>query len=154
MHSSGTTESLRGVSAVSAQVAWASGTKGTYLKTTDGGASWRVAVVPGADQLDFRGVQGMDERTAYLLSSGDGDKSRIDKTYATVDCTGLCSSQIPIRRGSSDAIRFWNRRQGIVLGDPVDGQFVILTTEDAGEHWIRHEYARGPFEGRCVCGEQ
>jgi len=146
-HSSGTTESLRGVSAVSAQVVWASGTKGTYLKTTDGGASWHVAVVPGADQLDFRGVQGMDERTAFLLSSGDGDKSRIYKTSdGGFDWTLQFTNPDP--KGFFDAIRFWNGRQGIVLGDPVDGQFVILTTDDAGDHWIRRETpAALPKEG-------
>ena len=32
-----TAESLRGVSAVSRQIAWASGTHGTYLRTIDGG---------------------------------------------------------------------------------------------------------------------
>ncbi|HEX6559976.1 MAG TPA: hypothetical protein VF021_10950, partial [Longimicrobiales bacterium] len=31
--------SLRGISVVSADVAWASGTRGTVLRTTDGGAS-------------------------------------------------------------------------------------------------------------------
>src|ERR1017187_8536066 len=77
-----TTASLRGVSAVNANVAWASGTGGTWLRTTDGGAAWTAAKVPGAEDLDFRAVQAVDERTAYLLSIGAGDKSRI---YQTTD---------------------------------------------------------------------
>src|SRR5262249_35303467 len=55
--SSGTTARLRGVSAVSATVAWASGSDGVYLKTTDGGETWRAASVPGAEALDFRDVE-------------------------------------------------------------------------------------------------
>src|ERR1700688_660449 len=74
---SGATISMRGVSAVNSKVVWASGTSGTYLATTDGGATWRVVKVPGAEDLDFRDVEGVDGRTAYLLSSGPGDKSRI-----------------------------------------------------------------------------
>ena len=136
VHSSGTTASLRGVSAVNAKVVWASGTGGAYLETTDGGASFRAAVVPGAEQLDFRGVHAVDQRTAYLLASGAGDKSRI---YETIDGGSHWTLELtnPDPKGFFDALAFWNPRHGIVLGDPVDGQFVILTTGDGGEHWAR-----------------
>jgi len=135
-HSSGTTASLRGVSAVSAKVIWASGANGTYLESTDGGVTWRTATVPGAEQLDFRAVYGVDQRTAYLVSIGEGDKSRV---YKTVDgglhWTLQYKNSDP--KGFFDAVAFWNARQGIVLGDPVDGQFAVLITNDAGEHWTR-----------------
>lgn len=50
---SGVDATLRGVSAVSDRGAWASGTKGVFLRTTDGGAHWSSAVAPGAEALDF-----------------------------------------------------------------------------------------------------
>src|SRR3546814_6819863 len=50
---SGVDVRLRGISAVDADVAWASGAKGTVLRTLDGGRHWRRIVVPGADELDF-----------------------------------------------------------------------------------------------------
>jgi len=53
---SNTAENLRGLSAVSDRVIWASGAHGTYLRTTDGGINRYVAQVPGAQQLDFRDV--------------------------------------------------------------------------------------------------
>ena len=37
---------LRGVSAVSTQVAWASGADGTVLRTSNGGASWERLASP------------------------------------------------------------------------------------------------------------
>jgi photosystem II stability/assembly factor-like uncharacterized protein len=133
---SGTTASMRGVSAVSAKVVWASGTNGTYLQTFDGGRSWRVAVVPGAQELDFRDVQGVGDQTAYLLSSGPGDKSRI---YKTIDAGAHWTLQFtnPDPTGFLDAMAFWDAGHGIVLGDPVDGKFVILVTDDGGAHWQR-----------------
>ena len=79
---SGTQASLRGIWAVNDRIAWASGAHGTYLRTTDGGAHWTAAAVPGADTLDFRDVQGVDADTAYLLSIGKGLTSRV---YKTVD---------------------------------------------------------------------
>jgi len=142
-----TTASLRGVSAVSAKVAWASGTGGTWLKTTDGGATWVASKVRGAEDLDFRDVQGVDERTAYLLSIGTGDKSRI---YKTTDGGQQWKLQLtnPDAKGFFDALAFWDAKHGIVLGDPVDGHFVVMTTEDGGDHWQRRQTpAAMPDEG-------
>src|SRR4051812_43171986 len=79
---SGTTARLRAVSAVSAQVAWASGARGSVLRTVDGGATWQALTVPGAGELDFRDVHAVDHRTAHVLSIGAGDLSRI---YQTTD---------------------------------------------------------------------
>ena len=47
---------LRGISAVSSKVAWASGAKGTVLRTIDGGETWETLVIVGAESLDFRDV--------------------------------------------------------------------------------------------------
>src|SRR5581483_1330200 len=77
---SGTTSSLRGMSVVDGKIAWASGTRGTYLRTTDGGETWTPAQVAGAETLDFRDVQAFDASTAYLLAAGPGEASRIFKT--------------------------------------------------------------------------
>src|ERR1700733_4107238 len=80
IQNSNTTENLRGISVVDDQVAWASGTHGTYLRTTDGGNSWRDAQLPSAESLDFRDVEAFSANVAYLLSAGPGEQSRIYKT--------------------------------------------------------------------------
>src|ERR1051326_3737921 len=76
----GSKADFRGLCVVSPNVAWVSGTKGTYARTTDGGKKWSIATVPGAQKLDFRAVRAFGETTAYLLSAGPGDASRIYKT--------------------------------------------------------------------------
>jgi photosystem II stability/assembly factor-like uncharacterized protein len=136
--SSGAKASLRGVSAASARVVWASGANGTYLRTLDGGASWHAAVVPGAPDLDFRSVHALDSRTAWLMSSGPGAKSRIYKTTDGGDHWSLLFTN-PDGSGFFDALAFWDTRHAIVLGDPVEGQFVILTTDDGGQSWQRRK---------------
>ena len=45
VQTSGVTARLRGVSAVSERVAWASGSGATVLRTTDGGATWQKLTV-------------------------------------------------------------------------------------------------------------
>ena len=80
LQTSGVTARLRGVSVVSNMVAWASGANGTVLRTLNGGRTWQVLQVPDAAPLDFRDIDAMSEREAYVLSIGPGDSSRIYKT--------------------------------------------------------------------------
>src|SRR5438270_1183450 len=75
-----TSENFRGLSAPSEKVIWASGTHGTYVKTVDGGATWKVAQVPDAAALDFRDVEAFSADLAYLLAAGPGEQSRIYRT--------------------------------------------------------------------------
>src|SRR2546430_2695431 len=89
---SGTTNRLQAISPVSPRVAWASGVGGTYVVTTDGGATWRAGVVPGAEGLQFRDVEGVSETDAYLMSAGRGTPSRI---YKTDDGGGRPARPIP-----------------------------------------------------------
>jgi photosystem II stability/assembly factor-like uncharacterized protein len=135
---SNTTENLRGVSAVSRQVAWASGTHGTYLRTVDGGRTWTPGQVPDAEGLDFRGVVGLSADEAFLMSSGLGEQSRI---YHTEDGGKRWQLQFTnkVAKGFFDAIAFWDAKHGIVLGDPIADEsgklkFEVLETED-GQNW-------------------
>src|SRR5215472_9131182 len=75
-----TRSDFRGLCVVSRDVAWASGTAGTYVRTTDRGKTWSVGIVPGAEKLDFRAVKAFGAATAYLLSAGPGGASRVYKT--------------------------------------------------------------------------
>ena len=133
---SGTTASFRGIHALNAQTVWVSGTGGTYLITTDGGATWRAGKVPGAERLDFRAVWAFDDKTAYVLSIGTGEQSRI---YTTTDggATWKLLFTNPDAKGFFDGIAFWDSAHGIVAGDTVDGRTTIFTTADAGETWQR-----------------
>jgi len=129
-----TKESLRGVSAVNRQVVWASGTHGTYLRTANRGNTWTPAQVPGAESLDFRDVEAFSEDLAYLLAAGPGERSRI---YKTSDGGTHWDLQFTNHepKGFLDCMSFWDSQRGIVVGDPVNGKFQLLTTEDGGQHW-------------------
>ena len=133
---SNTTASLRGLHVVSPQVIWASGTKGTFLRTTDGGEHWQSGTVAGAETLDFRDVEAFDANTAYLLGSGDGAKSRVYKTTDAGAHWALLFTN-PDEKGFFDDLAFWDPTHAILLGDPVNGQFTIFTTADAGHTWQR-----------------
>ncbi|MFQ5650195.1 MAG: WD40/YVTN/BNR-like repeat-containing protein [bacterium] len=132
---SGVTASLRGLSAVNDRVAWASGSGGQTLRTLDGGESWHYPRVPGADSLDFRDVEAFDADTAYLMSAGAGEKSRI---YKTVDGgrSWRLQFQTTLPEAFFDGMAFWDREHGIAYSDPVGGKHVIVTTADGGQTWV------------------
>ena len=133
---SGTSARLRGISAVSEKVAWASGARGTVLRTVDGGRVWQAVAVPGAEALDFRDVDAMSERVAYVLSIGDGPASRIYKTEDSGQTWAL-QFQNDNPKAFFDAMAFWDEQRGIAVSDSVDGQFVIIRTTDGGRSWTR-----------------
>ena len=130
---SGTNVQLRGISAVSEKVAWASGASGTVLRTVNGGETWRKMDLVGVSALDFRDIQAFDQNTAFVLSIGPGEQSRI---YKTTD--GGKSWQLQFTnedpKAFYDCFAFWDSTHGIALSDSVDGKFPLIFTSD-GMTW-------------------
>lgn len=133
VQSSGTTARLRGISAVSDRVAWAGGSGSTVLRTADGGATWQKLTIT-TDALDFRDIDAFDSLTAYVLSIGNGPLSRI---YKTTDggATWTLQFKNDDPKAFYDAMSFWDANHGIAVGDSIDGQFCIMTTENGGRIW-------------------
>lgn len=131
-----TSASFRGLSVVSDNVVWASGTEGTVIRTVDGGKNWLVMHVPGAEKLDFRGIKAFDEKTAVIISSGPAEKGQA-KIYRTTDSGKTWSEVYEDKRAGIffDAVAFWDRKHGVVLSDPVEGKFTLFATEDSGATW-------------------
>ena len=116
-------------------VVWASGSNGVVLQSTDDGKNWKRLRVTGREKLDFRGIQAINQKTAYLMSSGEGDKSRI---YKTTDEGASWDLEYTENRKEFflDAIVCESETKCFALGDPIEGKFVILETHD-GKHWAR-----------------
>lgn len=137
VQTSGVNVRLRGVSAVSESVVWASGAGSTVLRTDDGGTTWQKSTVT-IDTLDFRDIDAVDAQTAYVLAIGSGPASRI---YKTTDAGKTWTLQFKSEDSKAflDAMSFWDADNGIVFGDSVDGQLYVLTTNDGGRVWSRVE---------------
>jgi photosystem II stability/assembly factor-like uncharacterized protein len=132
---SGTTQLLIAVSPVNENVVWASGAGGTYTVTTNGGKTWKSGVVPGADQLQFRDVQGVTDKIAYLLSIGnDPDNFQI---YKTEDGGNTWKVQFTNQNPNAfyDCFAFWTPNRGLAHSDSVNGVFPELRTTNGGKTW-------------------
>ena len=143
-------------------MAWASGSEGTVLRTTDGGQHWQACEAPHDISdwatLDFRGIQAWDSATAIVMASGPGNKSRLYKTVDACATWELLFDNPDSPNGFFDS--FWLNTlygQGILLGDPVKGSFAVFTTDDGGKTWnrdrSRRAFHRRPGAGR-VCRQQ
>ncbi|WP_282791864.1 oxidoreductase [Streptomyces sp. CC224B] len=130
----GTDARFRGLAAVSRTTAWAAGSRGTVLRTADGGRSWRDVSPPGAAGLEFRDVEAFDGRRAVVLAIGEGEASRV---YRTTDggATWTEAFRNPDPKAFYDCMTFFDRRHGLAVSDPVDGKYRMLSTADGGRSW-------------------
>jgi photosystem II stability/assembly factor-like uncharacterized protein len=141
VQTSGLDTNLRGVSVantpdvkgVPVPVVWVSGSNGVILKSVDEGKTWKRLRVAGGEALDFRGIVALDEKIAYVMSSGEGEKSRI---YKTTDGGEGWNLQYTDKRKEFflDALKCKSEKECVALGDPTDGKFLLLRTED-GQRW-------------------
>src|SRR5260370_16589865 len=70
IQNSHSTASLRGIHSLGHGVAWASGTQGTILRTTDEGTTWQPCTTPPETQrLAFRSLQPFATQTPTALST-------------------------------------------------------------------------------------
>jgi photosystem II stability/assembly factor-like uncharacterized protein len=133
---SGTTNGLIAVSPVNPQVVWASGRAGTFVVTTDGGNTWNAGVVPGAEALQFRDVEGVSAKVAYLQSIGTSGDPTDFRIYKTVDGGATWTIQFENQNPNAfyDCFAFWTPKRGISHSDSVNGVFPDLRITD-GTTW-------------------
>ncbi len=124
--------SIRGLSVVNNKTAWASGSKGHIAITHNGGKTWDWQQVKGFEQSDFRDVEAFSDKEAIIMSSGT--PALILKT---VD--GGSTWKVVFRNDDKawflDEMTFVGKEHGYILGDPIDGKFVLLETKNRGGSW-------------------
>ena len=133
--------SFRGLSVVNDNVIWVSGSRGTIARSVDGGNHFEYMQLKGYEKSDFRDIEAFDDKRAIIMSSGtpayilkttDGGNTW-KEVYKNTDSTYFL-----------DAMDFWDEKQGMLVGDPVNGHFVLLQTEDGGDTWKEVDTAYSP----------
>ncbi len=128
----GTKTSIRGLSVVNDRIIWVSGNNGMTGRSLDGGNTWKWLQVKGFEKTDFRDIEAFDATTAiimgiaepaYILKTVDGGESW--KVVYENKTKGMFL----------DALEFWNRQSGIVIGDPIDKRMFMIRTFDGGDNW-------------------
>lgn len=123
---------MRGLSVINERVAWASGTRGGVIRTSDGGATWQMRSVPGADSLDFRDIEAFDDARAYVLSAGEDGR-----IYYTNNggATWTLQFKNTVKGAFFDCLDFFDDKNGLAMGDPIAAnRYHVLHTTD-GQTW-------------------
>ncbi len=127
----GTRISLRGLSVVNDSVVWASGSSGTVARSVDGGATFEWQSITGYETRDFRDIEAFDSATAIIMA--------IAEPAVILKTTNGGKTWVPVFTDSTkgmflDAMDFIGSN-GVVIGDPINGQMFLATTTDSGSHW-------------------
>lgn len=139
--------SIRGMSVVNDATIWVSGTGGQAGLSTDGGLHWQWMKVPNHDSADWRSLQAFSKERALLLNAGA-------PAHVMLTTDGGKSWQLQYEDTTKgiffDDIAFLTDKKGLAIGDPMppDNKFVVIVTEDGGEHWkqINHPLVALPGE--------
>ena len=125
---------FRGLAVSPSGAVWATGADGTVRVKTADAKAFEAVTVPDSEGYDFRDVESLDANQVVLLAIGEGEKSRILKS---TDGGQTWSTRYVMKdpKGFLDALAFWDKDHGVALGDPMNGRFSILTTDDGGETW-------------------
>lgn len=131
------------VSIVDPATVWVSGTRGRVARTTDGGNSWTLMEVDGAEGLQFRDVHAFSALEAFVLSIGSGPDSRIYRTSDGGETWEL-SFQNEDVNAFFDCLSFWDQNRGLAFSDSFEGEFTVIRTLDGGASWQRLDPASIP----------
>ena len=129
---SGTKTSLRGLSVVNDNVIWVSGSNGMVGRSSNAGKNWNWFTVKGYEKTEFRDIEGFDGQTAVIM--GVGEPAYILKTT-----DGGVSWKLVYENKTKgmflDAMDFWDDEEGMVVGDPINGEIFLARTKDGGDTW-------------------
>lgn len=138
---SGVNTSLRGLSAVNNNVIWVSGSNGMVGKSTNAGKNWKWMTVRGFEKTDFRDIEAFDANTAIIM--GIAEPAYILKTTDGGD-TWKVVFENKTKGMFLDAMDFRDVRNGVVVGDPIDGKFFMAKTTDGGNSWAQISEEKRP----------
>ncbi len=129
---SGKRVSFRGLSVVTDEVFWASGSNGSVVRSTDGGKTLQWIPVPGHEKRDFRDIEAFSADTALImaiaepaviLKTTDGGKNWKKVFEDTTKGMFL------------DAMDQYPNGTMIVVGDPIEGNLYAAMSMDKGDSW-------------------
>lgn len=130
--------SFRAICMLDSANIWISGTKGSIIKSTDSGKSWKNMCPEKYKSFDFRGIAVLNQNEIVAMSAGDGSEGKAFLIKS--NDSGKTWNLVLEKKEKGvffDSIKFKDANNGFVLGDAIDKKPYLLQTKDAGMTWIR-----------------
>ncbi len=114
--------------------------------THDGGETWHVQTIAALEDNYDWGVAATDANTVHVIGwnykKGGGNVFRSTDGGITWEREG--ANTYTDAASFPDAIKFFDRQNGVIFGDPQNGYYEIYTTSDGGNNWNRVPSANIP----------
>ncbi|HET6243629.1 MAG: oxidoreductase [Bacteroidetes bacterium] len=141
--------SFRGLSIVDENIAWISGNNGYIGTTINAGSKWHFFQIPGYETLDFRSIYAFDENKAIVANAGSPAFIFITSNG------GLTWHNVYTDQRKEifiNGITFFNEKEGIIFGDPVESRMYLLRTLNGGNDWTESPFKERPalLEGEAA----
>lgn len=132
---------FRGLSVVNEKVIWISGQRGLVGRSTNGGKSFSWKRVKEYPKMDFRTLHAFDKNNAVIATAGtpavilrtDDGGRKWTQCYRSDDSLMFF-----------DGVGFWDKKRGLIFGDPINGRMFLMETRDGGKTWSEIPFADRP----------
>ena len=131
MLSDGRKTSIRGLSVVSNQIIWVSGSGGTVGKSIDSGKSFTWITVPGFEKRDFRDIEAYDDQKAIIMA--------VAEPAVILKTVNGGKDWYKVFEDSTKGM-FLDAMHSVgkniqVIGDPINGKAFFAMSMNEGETW-------------------
>jgi len=123
--------SLLSVSVLDTLSAWAGGLNDVVIRTTNGGLNWTA--VTGSVGGDVYSIEAINPNRALAAVNGI-DGAKIRRTFNTgIIWITVYEDQTP--GAFINSITMFDENNGYAIGDPLNGQWTLLSTTNGGASW-------------------
>lgn len=134
--------SFRGLSVVDDSVVWVSGSQGWVGRSLNGATTWSFKQVAGFEKVDFRSLYAFDSKTAVIANAGSPANIILTTDGGETWKTVYTNTN---KDAFFDGVDFWDIKQGVMYGDPIDGRMLLVKTTDGGKTWQEFPNAQRPL---------
>src|SRR5436190_18660932 len=142
---------VRNISVVDTSVVWICPYDGSgggfprqdYSRTIDGGAHWQAGVTPAPAVWEYAMIEGSSATSAWavyynaaLSPAGNGQVWHTTNGGTSWTQQGANAIYTTLGQSFPNVIHFFDDNNGVIIGDPIGGEFEIYTTTNGGTNWV------------------
>lgn len=137
---------INSISIVNSNVVWATAydTAGTaivnkFTRTLNGGTTWTAGSITGANAWDLTSISAYNKDTAWvsMVDNANGGGKIYRTNNGGANWTAQTTATLAAPGGWADFVYFFNKNNGVCVGDSNSGYWEIYSTVNGGSNWSR-----------------